>query len=44
MVLPTLDCNGASLALGGILLLLKEQGFTLSLLGLHRSQLLMKGS
>ena len=39
-----MDFNGASLALGGILLGLKEQRFTLSLPGLHWSQLLMKGS
>lgn len=44
MVLPTVDFNGASLALGGIMVLLKEQRFTLSLLGPHRSQLPMKGS
>ena len=35
-----MDFNGASLALGGILLGLKEQRFTLSLPGLHWSQLL----
>lgn len=39
-----LDFNGASLALGGIVVLLKEQRFTLSLFGPHRSQLQMKGS
>lgn len=44
MVLPTVDFNGASLAWGGIVVLPKEQRFTLSLLGPHRSQLLMKGS
>ena len=40
----TVDCYGASLASGGILVPLKEQRFKLWLCGTCRSQFLMKGS